>query len=73
LLGGVEAKAKNAAFGGRTVSDIRIGSISIRGTLGGPLGSFGFEGKAGTRGIKIGLHALIGATDGLERGFVNTW
>jgi len=50
LLGGVEAKAKNAEFGGRTVSDIRIGSISIRGTLGGPLGGFGFEGKAGTRG-----------------------
>jgi hypothetical protein len=70
-LGGIEAKAKIAAFEGKVVSDVRIGSIYIRGTLGGTLGSYGLEGKAGTRGIKIGLHALIGATVGLEWGFLN--
>jgi RHS repeat-associated protein len=70
-LGGIEAKAKIAAFEGKTVSKIRIGSIYIKGTLGGTLGSLGLEGQVGTRGIKIGLHAIIGATVGLEWGFVN--
>ena len=70
-LEGIEGKAKIAAFEGKIVSDIRIGSIVIKGTLGGTLGSLGVEGKLGVGGAKLGFHALIGATVGVEWSFIN--
>lgn len=70
-LGGIEAAAKIAAVEGQTTGLIHIGSIFLKGSLGGTLGSLGAEGKVGIRGLTIGLHALIGFAVGLEWGFVS--
>jgi len=70
-LGGIEAAAKIAAVEALTTGLIEIGPIYLKGSLGGTLGSLGAEGKVGIRGLKIGLHALMGLTVGLEWGFIS--
>jgi RHS repeat-associated protein len=70
-LGGLEASAKIAAYEGKARGLVQIGSIYFEGILGGTLGSLGAEGKIGTRGVKIGLHALLGFLVGFEWGFVS--
>ncbi len=70
-LGGLEATAKIAAFEGKANGLIKIGSVFIKFSANGSLGSFGVEGKAGLRGVKVGVHVIIGAGAGIEWGFID--
>ncbi len=70
-IGGIEATAKIAAFEGKASGLAKLGPIYLKGSIGGTLGSLGAEGKIGTRGIRAGLHALVGLAVGLEWGFVS--
>ena len=70
-LGGLEATAKIAAFEAKANGLVKIGSVFIKFSGNGSLGSFGVEGKAGLRGVKVGVHLLIGAGAGVEWGFID--
>jgi hypothetical protein len=70
-LGGLEATAKIAAFEGKANGLIKVGSVYIKFSGNGSLGSFGVEGKAGLRGVKVGVHVIIGAGAGIEWGFID--
>jgi RHS repeat-associated protein len=70
-LGGIEGAAKIAAYEVEADSIIKIGSIYLKPSAGGTLGSIGAEGKVGLRGIRIGLHAIVGFAAGLEWGYVD--
>ncbi len=70
-LGALEATAKIAAFEGKVSGLIKIADIYIKLSGGGTLGSLGAEGKIGLRGVKAGLHALVGLALGVEWGFVD--
>ncbi len=50
---------------------MKIGSIYLKPSAGGTLGSFGAEGKLGLRGIRFGLHAIVGFAAGFEWGYVD--
>ena len=66
-----EGAEKIAAFVGKVSGLIKIGSIYIKPSTDGTLGSLGAEGKLGVRGIRAGLHAIIGFSVGIEWGYVD--
>jgi RHS repeat-associated protein len=64
----VSSTAKIAAIEGETRGTVRIGKYYFKGTLGGTVGSAGYELKVGLNGFKIGVHAIIGITTGFQWG-----
>ena len=67
-FGSIEAAAKIAAIEGAVDGTVNVGSIYIKLSASGTLGSAGAEGKIGRNGIKVGLHAIVGGSAGIEWG-----
>ena len=67
----ISSSLKATAFEGEIYGQIKLFGYYLKGSLNGSAGSLGYDAKLGKNGVKLSIHAILGAGVGLEWGSSN--